>query len=273
MSRRIFGFRWLPLVLSLLSVNGETFLPIEKAKLKVIRIPPGFAPRIVGGNYATLGQFPFQVALHYGNGFCGGSLIRSNWVLTAAHCVYDSNHRVISPDKMTIRAGTVFKDQGGFTRKVQQVIVNEKYKSRDKYNYDFDLALLKLTESFQLDKYIKTISLVRSRKDLKATDVVTISGWGKVSETGSTSKILKYNRAKPLSSFTCFFKTRTIRILCLESPTNNGVCGGDSGGPAVSSNRLVGVANFGYGCGTTKPDGYAKVSDHIKWIDATINRY
>lgn len=126
---------------------------------------------------------------------------------------------------MTIRAGTVFKDQGGFTRKVQQVIVNEKYKSRDKYKYGFDLALLKLTESYQLDKFINTIPLVRSRKDLKATDVVTISGWGKVSETGSTSKTLKYNRAKPLSSFTCFFKTKTVRILCLESPINNGVCG------------------------------------------------
>ncbi|EDS31864.1 serine-type enodpeptidase, partial [Culex quinquefasciatus] len=94
MCQRIFGLRWLPLVVSLLSVNGETFLPIEKAKLKVIRNPPAFAPRIVGGSYATLGQFPFQVAVHYGNGFCGGSLIRSNWVLTAAHCVYDSNHRV-----------------------------------------------------------------------------------------------------------------------------------------------------------------------------------
>ena len=45
------------------------------------------APRIVNGNRATRGQFPHQAALYLdGTSFCGGSLISTTYVLTAAHC-------------------------------------------------------------------------------------------------------------------------------------------------------------------------------------------
>jgi secreted trypsin-like serine protease len=45
------------------------------------------ANRITGGSPAARGQFPWQVALIIDNAyFCGGSLISSRWVLTAAHC-------------------------------------------------------------------------------------------------------------------------------------------------------------------------------------------
>merc|ERR1712226_860996 len=47
------------------------------------------APHIVGGQDATRGQWPWQVSLRNAANrhFCGGVIINSNWVLTAAHCV------------------------------------------------------------------------------------------------------------------------------------------------------------------------------------------
>jgi secreted trypsin-like serine protease len=44
--------------------------------------------KIFGGGFADQNQFPHQVALIYRQQLrCGGSLITSEWVLTAAHCV------------------------------------------------------------------------------------------------------------------------------------------------------------------------------------------
>ncbi|KAK3586779.1 hypothetical protein CHS0354_016954 [Potamilus streckersoni] len=45
-------------------------------------------PKVLYGREATLGQFPWQIALYsYSSFYCGGSIIHPNWVLTAAHCV------------------------------------------------------------------------------------------------------------------------------------------------------------------------------------------
>lgn len=44
--------------------------------------------RIIGGQLASNGQFPYQVGLSLNGAWCGGSLISSTVILTAAHCVY-----------------------------------------------------------------------------------------------------------------------------------------------------------------------------------------
>ena len=48
--------------------------------------------RIIGGQTAYKGEWPWQAALvHTSNSeiFCGGTLIKRQWVLTAAHCFDD----------------------------------------------------------------------------------------------------------------------------------------------------------------------------------------
>ena len=49
------------------------------------------AEKIINGQLATVGQFPWQVAIistgFFKNGVCGGSLISDVWILTAAHCL------------------------------------------------------------------------------------------------------------------------------------------------------------------------------------------
>merc|ERR1719348_809096 len=52
-----------------------------------------FSDRIVGGDNTLLGEYPWQVSLLYQgviqNHFCGGTLVSSKHVITAAHCTQE----------------------------------------------------------------------------------------------------------------------------------------------------------------------------------------
>ncbi|CAG0879969.1 unnamed protein product [Cyprideis torosa] len=79
-------------------------LPIPQETTELLEIPGDFDDedcgfssvaglswymRIVGGEIAQPGSYPWQVSLQTSGGFhfCGGSIVSSQWVLTAAHCV------------------------------------------------------------------------------------------------------------------------------------------------------------------------------------------
>lgn len=73
--------------------------------------PNGF---IIGGADVDIEEVPYQVSLQaYGFGFCGGSIINKNWVLTAAHCA------IYPAGTITVRAGTTTKSSGGSKHKVR----------------------------------------------------------------------------------------------------------------------------------------------------------
>ncbi|MED6282583.1 hypothetical protein CHARACLAT_033703, partial [Characodon lateralis] len=68
------------------SCTTPTFTPIT-VNISEVCGQPSLNTRIVGGDAAPPGRWPWQVSLHIFDHFCGGSLINNQWVLTAAHCV------------------------------------------------------------------------------------------------------------------------------------------------------------------------------------------
>ena len=93
--------------------------------------------RIVGGEAASASTWGWAVSISIDNNYlCGGSIISSSWILTAAHCVNG-----YSPSKVTIYAGSTRRWTGSQTRVVSQIIIHSSY---DTDTYENDIALLKL---------------------------------------------------------------------------------------------------------------------------------
>lgn len=83
-----------------------------------------------------------------GEGYCTGTLIAPDLVLTAAHCVYTDGGRLIPADKITFRAG--LRDGVALAeRQALQVEAHAKYRPKGKRNWDqvrHDVALIRLKE-------------------------------------------------------------------------------------------------------------------------------
>ncbi|XP_017869914.1 PREDICTED: serine protease SP24D-like [Drosophila arizonae] len=246
----------------LLHVVGSVLL--LAAACQAAAVPDG---RVVGGQDAAKGQFPYQVSLRLrGSHNCGGSIISRNYVLTATHCVVylDSNgeQQVYPASQITVRVGTNDRFSGGALHHIAQIIVHENY--GDFLN---DVALLRVESPFIYSENVQPIPL--ASKDTPGGVDVVISGWGRLWHQGDLPRYLQWNTLRTLTVDECE-KSIAWGVpagLCLIHEANNGACNGDSGGPAIYNGEVVGVAGFVVGgCGNIYADGYARVYYHVDWI-------
>lgn len=164
-------------------------------------------------------------------------------------------------------AGTIINDKvcSGSLHYVEKLIPHEDYRI-----FENDIALVKIQHEFLLGDSIKIIEL--NRDDIPSGADLIISGWGRIETGGELPKILKWNILFKVHDSVCADIAGIERgIICLGHPVGQGACNGDSGGPALFNGKVAGVANFVInGCASDYPDGYAKVSHFVEWIEKNI---
>lgn len=100
-------------------------------------------PLIVGGEQTTIERFPWIVSLQrLGSHFCGGSIISTTRILSAAHCTVN-----IAPTSISIRAGSTNNQVGG------QFIGVDRVHNHPQYNaatIDNDICVMVLSSALNL---------------------------------------------------------------------------------------------------------------------------
>ncbi|CAC5389586.1 Anionic trypsin-2 [Mytilus coruscus] len=237
--------------------------------------------RIVGGQFAEEGEWPWMVSLDDADGhFCGGTLISNQWIVTAAHCL---ERKVIPEVNLTL--GEHHKVVMTGNEELVQIdtwIMHPDYIANVP-GIPYDIALIRLVHPVDIsDHYIRTACLPIS--NLTNIDDINsdcyISGWGSTRGTADR-RHLQHLNVSIMSTASCnkSWEGDILDSHICAGNGNTGSCQGDSGGPLVCNISgqfvLYGVTSWGdRSCKAIGfPDIYTKVASYLPWIEKVIETH
>jgi len=275
-------------VLQILS-NDVSSRTVPKVREDALCGLEGSVQFVFGGTEAEEGQFPFMVSLVWTSrrtrkvsSFCGGVLITSKHVLTAAHCFNTVTKKDWQSEAVDVRVGLVDltqREKDGNSAKIVDVKIHEGFRKSGVGVKD-DIAIVTLSQ----DVDEGTVCLPTGHQHIQNRTAV-VAGWGRINQgvSGDTVLKLRYAQLKEIGLEECgekydHFLRRsrkkaklTTDQLCAGDDKAD-ACGGDSGGPLLHLNAdyswmVVGIVSFGpSSCAREVPGVYTKVANYLNWI-------
>ncbi|KAK9509013.1 hypothetical protein O3M35_006428 [Rhynocoris fuscipes] len=241
--------------------------------------------RVVGGNEALPGRWPWMAAIFlHGTRrtefWCGGSLISSRHILTAAHCTKDTRQRPFSPRQFTVRLGDIDlrrddEPSAPQTYHVTEIRAHPKFSRVGFYN---DIAVMVLDRQIKRSRYVKPLCLPPPQ--LRHADFVgrspTVVGWGTTYYGGKESTVQRQVDLPVWRNEECdrtYFQPINENFICAGlKEGGKDACQGDSGGPLMLKQDgrwiQIGIVSFGNKCGEPGyPGVYTRVTKYMDWIE------
>lgn len=189
--------------------------------------------KIVGGQVARPGQYPYQVSLRniqsYKH-FCGGAILNYRWILTAAHCFIGGTKAY--DVYATVGATTLYD---GLHHNVSRLLPHPYFNIQI---VSYDIALVTVKTPFTFNSLVQPISIAQNY--MVGGEEAIVSGWGRFYENGPVASTLQFVRVQVISNNNCIKtyryhpeKSLTTKInngnLCTSVIKGKGFCSGDSG--------------------------------------------
>jgi len=249
--------------------------------------------RIVGGKEAVKHSIPWQVGLVDLFGFlgpdqpfCGGTIIDSTHILTAAHC---TRHRTASQIQVLAGMHEVSNTKEATRHDVKGIVNHPSYKKIKTGPYeDWDYSILTIDceNKFDLNGNTRAACLPESDAYEVSGAMFNVSGWGDLSSGANEgTKKLQVVSVPFIPDSLCQAKYAnpphpfgpaqiSKAMICAGDAVKGGIdaCQMDSGGPltwkdAQGKWNVIGVVSFGYGCGDSRfPGVYSEVFTALDWI-------
>jgi secreted trypsin-like serine protease len=246
------------------------------------------AQPIIGGTNATPSEFSYIAGLVdkstsslYDGAFCGASHIGNDWILTAAHCLYDDNGGKLTINDLDVYLNVwkLSAPPSNYERlSVKAIFVHPNYND---VTTDNDIALIQLNKS----SAFPIIKLPKIGQDslYNAGNNAIIAGWGIYDVKNSLSAdVLRRANIDIISTTICngvnsYDGDISSNMFCAGKPDGSkDACQGDSGGPLLVANNgdttQIGIVSWGDDCGVADfPGVYTRVINYINWINTITN--
>lgn len=252
--------------------------------------------RIIGGQESQSGDWPAVTAIVHSpdvssgslfqRQFCGGNLISSKWVLTAAHCFFrkDSLTDVwtkLDPSDIRVVVGiSDLRDQAE-ELVVTNIITHDDYVPSNPSSPN-DIALLELSNS------VSNSTMQITSNQVSDGNSSIVVGWGArkfdvFSGDASDFPVVLHEVEVPIvSNSICNSPSsyngdiESSHICAGLASGGKDSCGGDSGGPLMvlqnGEYKQAGIVSFGKGCALENFYGvYTRTSSFQNWIDEYVD--
>ncbi|KAG5666819.1 hypothetical protein PVAND_014829 [Polypedilum vanderplanki] len=231
--------------------------------------------RILNGNNANSGQFPFAAYIHVtrdtGTVYCTGSLIASNWIITARSCFINVNNI----------PGTSFQAFCGSIDNQSPALISsfanhgawiDDINNRDHPN----IAVFRLFNDMPTTNLIRPIRLPRLANEHFGFDDfnITTVGWGRMSN-GAFPRILQFGNFRILASHLCFWNPAfSPNNFCSQHQTLNSMVSierGEGGASIITENdgiqTLIGITSTIFGLPNGIGAANLRVSSFLRFIN------